>query len=256
MQDSRKEIIPNTDEGFRKVESCDTLPQLAGGWAEREYLFGDYRLTLTLPNCPDILLDETSMRSANQQDDYMPYWAYLWPAAVAMSNQVSRAAWPRGTDVLELGCGVGLVGLAALANGCRVTMTDYDPRAIQVAGHNARRNGFVDFETQQLDWRHPLPRRYPIILGCDLLYEERNLEPILNLLDVMLDSGGECWLADGGRRHATHFLSLARDRGYNIHMFDANGTEVFRPGDQLQIFRMQKRSDPANDGQEHPGRSI
>lgn len=250
MQDSRKEIIPNTEQGFRLIESCSRLPQLPCGWAERDYFFDNYRLTLTLPHRPDALLDETSIRSANQQDDYMPYWAYLWPAAVAMSNHVIRAAWPRGTEVLELGCGVGLVGLAALAIGCRVTMTDYDAQAICVAEHNAKRNGFANFETRQLDWRHPLPRRYPVILGCDLLYEERNLRPILDLMDAMLNSGGECWLADGGRRHAMSFWSLAHERGYNVRMLDANGTEMLRPGNQLQIFQMQKPSDSTIEGQD------
>ncbi len=79
-----------------------------------------------------------------------------------------------------------------------------------------------------------------MILGCDLLYEERNLQPIVSLLDVMLEPSGECWLADGGRRHAKAFWSLARERGYDIRMFDAGGVEIPGPGDQLQIFRMRK----------------
>lgn len=240
MQDSRKEIIPSAEQGFRTIESSADLPRLACGWAVREYSFGEHRLKLTLPRQPDALLDDTSVRSANDRDDYMPYWAYLWPAAIAMSKQVVHAAWPHGTEVLELGCGVGLVGLAALATGCRVTMTDYDPQAIIVAEHNAKLNGFTDFEALQLDWRYPLRRRYPVILGCDLLYEERNLQPILSLLDVMLEPSGECWLADGGRRHARAFWSLARERGYDIRMFDADGLEISGPGDQLQIFRMRK----------------
>lgn len=240
MQDSRKEIIPNEASGFRVAAETSRLPPLPCGWAMREYSFGDAKLKLTLPRHPDALLDDKTVLAANHQDDYMPYWAYLWPAAIAMSQQVVNAPWAKGTDVLELGCGVGLVGLAALAVGCRVTMTDYDPQAVLVAAHNARLNGFADFDAQQLDWRHPPARQYPVILGCDLLYEERNLEPILRLLDMMLSPGGECWLADGGRRHVHRFLSLSGERGYGIRVFNAEGTELQEPSDQLQVFRMQK----------------
>lgn len=240
MQDSRKEIIPSEATGFFTAEETATLPKLSCGWAIRDYQFGHVAVRLTLPRQPDALLDDTEVRTANHDDDYMPYWAYLWPAAIAMSQQVVNARWAKGMEVLELGSGVGLVGLAALAVGCRVTMTDYDPQAVLVAAHNARLNGFADFDAQQLDWRHPPARQYPVILGCDLLYEERNLEPILNLLDVMLSPGGECWLADGGRRHVHRFLSLSRERGYEIRVFNAEGTELPAPSDQLQVFRMQK----------------
>lgn len=240
MRDSRKEIIPNAATGFAVAAETSGLPELACGWAVRDYSFGDVVLKLTLPGQPDSLLDEKSVRAANHHDDYMPYWAYLWPAAIAMSQQIINGPWAKGTEVLELGCGVGLVGLAALAVGCRVTMTDYDPQAVVVAAHNARLNGFTDFDVQQLDWRNPPARQFPVILGCDLLYEERNLEPILNLLDRMLSPGGECWLADGGRRHIQLFLRLAGERGFEIRIFNAEGIELSVPNDQLQVFRMQK----------------
>jgi predicted nicotinamide N-methyase len=241
MHDSRKEIIPDEATGFVAVESASGLPELPCGWALRDYQLGTVTLKLTLPLNPDALLDDDSVRDANALDDYMPYWAYLWPAAIAMSRQVLTAPWARGTPVLELGCGVGLVGLAALSIGCRVTLTDYDPLAIAVADYNAKLNGFADYEAQTLDWRQPPARRYPVILGCDLLYEERNLQPILDLLNQMLLPGGECWLADGGRRHTGRFLSLVRELGYEVSAFDADGHPTSGLVNQLQIFRMTRR---------------
>ena len=56
---------------------------------------------------------------------------------------------------MEIGCGLGLPGIAALSKGLRVTFSDYDPLALRFAADNARANGFTDFKVLQLDWRHP-----------------------------------------------------------------------------------------------------
>ena len=67
--------------------------------------------------------------------------------------------------------------LAALARGHHVTLTDYEAKSVVVARHNARLNEFQQFEAFELDWRSPPAVTYPVILGCDLLYEKRNFVP-------------------------------------------------------------------------------
>ena len=55
----------------------------------------------------------------------MPYWAYLWPGAYLLAEAVMQEPGPKvsGTcqrfDALEIGCGLGLAGLGALARGRR-----------------------------------------------------------------------------------------------------------------------------------------
>jgi D-alanine-D-alanine ligase-like ATP-grasp enzyme/methylase of polypeptide subunit release factors len=50
-----------------------------------------------------------------------------------------------GEEVLELGCGSGLISIAAVKLGAaRVVATDLDPRALQATAENARRNGVAD----------------------------------------------------------------------------------------------------------------
>ena len=238
--DTRREINPALEPASSLV--CDTsqLPSLSCGWSVREYQFGDRTLKLTVPDRPDALLEDPDVLAANHRDDYMPYWAYLWPAAIYMSKAVMRADWLAGTRVLELGCGVGLVGVAARAKGCRVVMTDYDAKSVVVAQHNARLNGFDDVEARELDWRVPPKETYPVILGCDLLYEQRNHLPILELLEVMLEPGGICWLADGGRNVAHQFWYLARERGYAVTMRDTEGRELMQPGLHYQLFELHR----------------
>jgi len=241
QHDARKEIIP-AHAGFTKLLDTEIadLPRLHTGWGVRAFEFSGTRLKLTLPFQPDTLLDDPNLQTASRADDYMPYWAYLWPIAIPMAEAVLRAGWPAGTRVLELGCGVGLVSLAALAAGCHVTMTDYESQALAVAEFNARLNGLTRFETARLDWRTPPATTYPVILGCDLLYEERNLIPILELLDLMLDPSGTCWLADGGRSHTRAFVSLAQHRGFRVEVRDLHSEGDGLPICHGQLFSLSR----------------
>ncbi|MFO0919991.1 MAG: methyltransferase, partial [Planctomycetaceae bacterium] len=117
------------------------LPAVPGGWTETNYQIDDRTLRLTLPALPDAFLDDPEVQAAHDKSEYMPYWAYLWPSAVHMARLVYRAEWQAGREVLELGAGIGLVGLAALARGDSVTFSDYEPQAVQLALHNAALNG-------------------------------------------------------------------------------------------------------------------
>lgn len=159
------------------------------------------------PARSDKLLDEPSILEANVRDDYMPYWADIWPAARMMAKILLRQTvlpFSAGThEVLELGCGLGLAGIAALSRGYRVIFSDYDRTALRFAERNARLNGFTDFRTLPLDWRFPPDDlRVPLILAADLTYEMRNIEPLLRLIRRVLLPGGTCLLTDPDRTPA------------------------------------------------------
>ncbi len=216
------------------------LPAFPCGWIERQFPIGDRTMRVMLPFRPDSLLDDLAVLAENERDDFMPYWAYLWPAALHMVRAVMVADWPAGARVLELGCGVGLVGLAALARGCHVDLTDYEQKSVRLTEYNARLNGFQCFSAFTLDWRQPTQTTYPIIVGCDLLYEQRNLVSILDLLEVMLEPGGLCWLADGGRSVSHQFWYLAQERGYNVTIRGIDGQELSAPGLHYQLFELSR----------------
>ena len=93
----------------------------------------------------DDLLDHPAVRAAFAADEYLPYWADLWPAARMLAKAVLAEPWPPGLTALEVGCGLGLPGVAALASGLRVAFSDYDATAVRFAADNARLNGFTDF---------------------------------------------------------------------------------------------------------------
>lgn len=194
----------------------DELPQLAGGWEQRELKAGDRTFRIIRPAQPDALLDTAETLAAHASHGYMPYWGYLWPSTFDMCAALQTADFPTGLPTLELGAGIGLAGIYALTRGLDVTFSDYDRTSVRLALTNATLNGFPNARGIYLDWRDPPAAQFPLILGCEVIYEEGNHGPILDVLDKLLAPDGECWLADPRRHTADKFVERAKSRGFSL----------------------------------------
>lgn len=186
---------------------------------------------IVLPTSIDSLLDHPSTHAAFAQDEYMPYWAELWPSALMLGRALAQQPWPEGIKVLEVGCGLGVTGLIALALGMEVTFSDYDAAALKFAAKNAQINGLRQFHTLPLDWRYP-PKNMtvPLVLAADVIYESRNISPLLNLLNTVMGPTGECWLSDPDRPQKEEFQSALSEHGF---AFEAMATTLERPQQPL-----------------------
>ena len=158
-------------------------------------------LAVLRPRDSEALLDE----HAFEEDEFMPYWAELWPSGVALARAIAARSL-RGARVLELGCGLGLPSLAAALGGGRVVATDWSPAAMDLLADNAQRNG-ARLELEVVRWEAPdtLLARAPwdLVLAADVIYEERNVGVLAELLPRL---GGEVLLADPGRPALEDFL--------------------------------------------------
>jgi len=130
-----------------------------------------------------------------------PFFALAWPAGQAVARLVLDGVVPvRGLSVADVGCGSGVVALAAARMGARVLALDLDPLALEACGLAARRHGLT-IETRACDaFVDPEALDVDVVLAADLLYHRSQIEPGLRAL--------ECWrrtrrvvLADGGRPH-------------------------------------------------------
>jgi predicted nicotinamide N-methyase len=128
-------------------------------------------LRLERPASPEALIDEQEF----ERDEFLPYWAELWPAATALAEALPDVA---GLRVVELGCGLGVTSLVAAAKGAEVTATDWSEDAVELLRRNAGRNGLV-VRAEVRDWREPWAERFDLALAADVLYERRNVEPVL-----------------------------------------------------------------------------
>jgi predicted nicotinamide N-methyase len=169
---------------------------------EDEVELGDgLRLEILRPPSADELIDE----AAFDEEEFLPYWAELWPSGLALARHVA-ARELAGLRVVELGCGLGLPALTAALRGADVLATDWAEDAIDLLRRNAERNE-IFLRVARVRWSEPEPllRAAPwdLVLGADLLYEARNAEQLAGLLPLL---GGEVLLAEPGRPYAKEFL--------------------------------------------------
>ena len=132
---------------------------------------GETELVLRRPVSPEALIDDDAFAT----DEFLPYWAELWPAATALAEALPDVA---GLRVAELGCGLGVPSLVAAARGAEVTATDWSADAVDLLRANADRNG-LRLSAEVRDWRRPWAERFDLALAADVLYEQRNVAPVL-----------------------------------------------------------------------------
>jgi predicted nicotinamide N-methyase len=191
--------------------------------------FGIYNVRLVRPADPDRLLDNPGVLEWNARDDYMPYWGYLWPGAYLLAEHLAHAqgietnAAGAPLVALEIGCGLGLSGLVALARGMRAVFTDYDPTPLRFVTRSALENGFdgVEFTTRLLDWRNLPDEKFSLILGADVIYEARLVPLVANLLDQMLANDGVGLIASPYRVAAERFPAELALRNLNYEAVPA-----------------------------------
>jgi len=197
-----------------------TPPEAVAETVRETVFVGDYTFRIERPTDSDKLLDHPWCRSAYAADEYVPYWPTLWPSARMLAKAVLREPWtsyPQPVHVLEVGCGLGLAGIACLARGLQVTFSDVDETALSFAAANARLNGYpTGFRTMPLDFRCPPDDvKYSAVIGSDLMYEERLVDPLVELLDAVLAPGGVCLIADPDRLPARPFRWKLLQAGYS-----------------------------------------
>ncbi len=223
------------------------LFEIPGGWKDCQLDFAGVQLRLTIPADPADVLDAQvaalqARGAAEGAEPPDPYWAALWSAATPTAEAVLQAHWPPDTAVLELGCGVGLVGLAALVRGWHVTFSDYSPQAIRVALENARQNGFAQAESLLIDWHDPPSASYGVILASDVLYTCENHAPLLRTIERLMSPDGVCWIGDPGRLMAREFFQAATDR-FHVQLRDRDGHGFGVPHvGEFQLLVLRRRS--------------
>lgn len=183
-----------------------------------EVTVGGVVIRLEKPRNADDLISEADFA----HDERLPYWADLWPAAVVLADFLLRerallGAVPDGArpTALELGCGLGLVTLAAQGAGYAVTATDYYADALRFTARNALHHGSEAPAVRLVDWRS-LPDdlgTFDLVLAADVLYERAYAAFVADAIARALTPTGRALVADQGRVALEDFLAEAAARG-------------------------------------------
>ncbi len=186
---------------------------------EREVALPLGVVTLEKPRSADELISEADFA----HDERLPYWADLWPSAIVLAEYLERhgeslhptgAAAQGAPRALELGCGLGLVTIAALRAGFDLTATDYYEDATRFAARNAVRVTGREPATRMVDWRD-FPAdlgRFALVLAADVLYERPYAPLVADAIARTLAPGGRALIADQGRVALGAFLEEAQAR--------------------------------------------
>ncbi len=196
---------------------------------------GESDVTLLKPRNADDLIREDDY----VKDERLPYWADVWPSSRVLADSFTSEVG-NGRTMLELGCGLGLVTIAAMQAGFTVTATDYYDDALLFTRLNAHRATGREPITRMVNWRE-LPRdlgRFDLVVACDVLYENPNAELVADAMVQCLATGGTAIMADPGRIAIDEFLDACAAREFQRVETVERKFAVGEKEQTIRIYRM------------------
>jgi predicted nicotinamide N-methyase len=153
--------------------------------------------------------------AAEDDETDPPYWAYPWGGGIVLARHIlDNPHIVRGARVLDLGCGGGIVAIAAAkAGAAEVTAVDIDPMAIAALGLNAQANG-VEIKSRCADITRKAAPAVDLILIGDLFFEAGLAKRVGAFADRCALAGIEVLIGDPGRttlpRHRLSVIAAYR----------------------------------------------
>ena len=137
----------------------------------------------------------------------------------------------RGKQVLELGCGTGLVGITSACLGADVTLTDI-AAIVPHTKYNIQCNqqliqsGHGTAAEAALDWNSPssspsiLAKQYDLLVGADLIYAVKDIGPLTDTLQQLWQHSSDCPVTIAHKIRSlpatNQFLAQLRQVGYSL----------------------------------------
>ena len=150
----------------------------------------------------------------NRSGEEPPYWALVWIGARALAARMLETPPEPGSNLLDLGCGLGLSGLAAGLGGAHVLFADYVDDALAFVRASAKHHGLVSFETRNVDFtKDSLKETFDLILAADIVYQPDDYVPLVDFLDRHLAHSGELLLTESLRADAKQVVRALEERG-------------------------------------------
>ena len=145
-----------------------------------------------------------------------PYWALVWGGARALAEHLVTRVDCAGRSVLDVGCGLGLVALAAASRGAVVTAIDRELAPIEFLQASAAINGACIEALVGDVVTAAFGRRFDLVLAADLLYERGEFERLADALGALVAPGGTLWVADPQRVDTASFYRALDRAGLSI----------------------------------------
>jgi SAM-dependent methyltransferase len=127
-----------------------------------------FQYPLIRPCNPDDVLD-TLTEEKYAIDKFLPYWAEQWPSSEVLLSYLNGCKIENECNILELGCGLGIISTFLASRGHTVVATDISYDALIFAKLN-----FEKYNGKTLpccvDWRAlPFRGSFDLIVASDIL---------------------------------------------------------------------------------------
>lgn len=141
-----------------------------------------------------------------------PLWAKVWPASMVLADFMAEQVVDPEKKIIEIGSGIGLVGIAASAFGHNMSITEHNNDAMEFARANAFINGFPDIPIFSMNWNEPsLMIQYDQIVGSEIIFRQEDFMPIQKLFQSILKPGGQVILVSEIRKPVLGFYQKIKD---------------------------------------------
>ncbi|WP_170920620.1 class I SAM-dependent methyltransferase [Desulfacinum hydrothermale] len=163
----------------------------------------------------------------------LPLWAKVWESSFVLASFLGKQQVLPDRRILEIGAGLGVVGVYAAVKGHRVTISDMNDDALLFARANVLLNGCQDrAEVRRIDWTSPhVPTPYPMIVGSEVLYDRESYPVLVGFLDEVLAPGGTIFLTKNKQLKAPGFFAeLVKTFGYKEKVIRLRG-----PEDEIEV---------------------
>jgi predicted nicotinamide N-methyase len=188
-------------------------------------LYGSELRLYVVPNL-ERLVDRAALLRGDVEP---PYWAYLWSGSRCLADYLTRWTDLRGRRVLEIGCGLGLAGMAAARAGADLVFVDGALPALAFVRASLRVNGLTAAAICT-DYRLLASgARFDCILAAEVAYEPARFADLAATLARHLAPGGIALIGDGFRTDTRLLYRAFTDRGLTTRSVELRVVEESRP---------------------------
>lgn len=138
----------------------------------------------------------------------VPYWAQVWPAAMALCEVIANEpALVKDKDVLEIAAGLALPSLLAAQFAKQAVATDHIEEAVELIKLSVDHNGLQNLQCCIMDWNKPDKKLKPdVLLLSDINYEPASFDVLYNLLVSYIEQDTTILLSTPQRLVAKSFM--------------------------------------------------
>ena len=134
--------------------------------------------------------DELAVKESYRQGKIsFPYWAQVWPSAVALGIfLLEHPHFITNKKLVEIGAGLGLPSIIAAPLAASVICSDMSPEAVAIVQQSANHNQLNNLHAKVLHWNTlPSDLDAEVILLSDVNYDPALFELQLEKLNEFLD---------------------------------------------------------------------